>query len=128
MADMAPFRRENGAIGREFKRPNQRSSVEIPYSMGGTRNYENVEKLQSGRKPGRHRRKRLAQPLAIERLHQQAVHAGGEAGVAIFALRIGGERQHADRPVARRGLSGADAAGGGLPPPAAPPPPPPPHE
>ena len=64
-------------MGLELKRPNQRSNVDIPYSMGGTRNYDNVGKLRSGRKPGRHRRKRLAQPLAIERLHQQAVHAGG---------------------------------------------------
>src|SRR5664279_1177663 len=110
MADMAPFRRE-WAMGLELKRPNQRSNVDIPYSMGGTRNYDTVGKPRSGRKPGRHRRKRLAQPLAIERLHQQAVHAGGEAGVAVFGLRIGGERQHADWPLARRGLSGADAAG-----------------
>src|ERR1019366_10072235 len=112
MADMAPFRRENGAIGREFKQPNQRSSVDIPYSTRGTRNYDSGG---SGRKPGRDRVQRLAQPLALERLDQQAVHAGGEAGVAIFALRIGGERQHADRPVAGLRLGGSDAAGG-LPP------------
>ena len=47
--------------------------------------------------------------LAVERLRQEAVHAGGEAGVAIFGKGIGGERD--DRRAARavRLFRGADA-------------------
>ncbi len=112
MGFLAPFRREKGQIGRKLKRANRESSAVTPYSMGGTRNYDKVGKARSGRKRGRHRRERLAQPLAIERLDQQAVHAGGEAGLAVFGLGIGGERQDAGRRLARFGFGGADAAGG----------------
>jgi hypothetical protein len=67
-------------------------TVDVRYTMGRTRNYDNVEILRSGRKAGCNRFKRLAQSLTIQRLDQQTVHAGSQAGLAVFGLGIGGER------------------------------------
>ena len=58
------------------------------------------------------RREHLGQPLAVERLDQEIVHAGGEARLAILAERIGGER---DDRRARRAAS-ARPRGCGAPP------------
>src|SRR5271168_1981440 len=64
----------------------------------------------SRRAGGGKARQRRDQPLAVERLGDEAVHAGGETGVAAFGKRIGGERD--DRGPLAAGLDGANAAGG----------------
>ena len=49
---------------------------------------------------------RLGEFFAVERLDQKSVHAGFEAGVAVFHQRVGGEREDR-RPAAR--LAGLEA-------------------
>ena len=39
------------------------------------------------------------EPLPVERLHQDLVHAGSEAGLAVFRIRIGGKRDDGRPPL-----------------------------
>ena len=55
---------------------------------------------------------RRGQPFAVERLDQEAVHAGGEAGLAVLGEGVGGQRDDRRARVAAFGLGGADAARG----------------
>ena len=55
---------------------------------------------------------RVGELFAVERLDQEAVHAGLEAGVAVLHQRVGGERENRRRAAGLTGLAGADALGG----------------
>ena len=70
--------------------------------------YEAVRFTRDARRPAPAPR----QPLAVERLGEESVHAGGQAGVAILVERIGGERDDRRAPDAALGLDRADAARG----------------
>ena len=55
---------------------------------------------------------RLGELLAVERLDQKSVHAGFEAGIAVFHQRVGGERQDQRAPAGLAGFARANALGG----------------
>ena len=71
------------------------------------RRREKCDRSRRHRLAPRSQRDRLGEPLAVERLHQDLVHAGRQAGLAIFRERVGGERDdrraRAPGPPPRRG-------------------------
>src|SRR6185437_15201463 len=74
--------------------------------------YKSCETLRRDMSRGRQSRQRVGEFVAVERLYQEAVHTGFEAGIAIFHQRVGGERQDRRRPAGLTGLERADALGG----------------
>ena len=55
---------------------------------------------------------RLVELVAIERLDQEAVHPGLEAGIAILHQRVGGEREDRRPASGLAGFELTDAFGG----------------
>ncbi len=114
MASVGSISRNQFRVG-AMRSANHRVAGHPPDTMAATRFYDNVGKArvrpQASREP-ECRRNRFAQTFGIERLDQEAVHAGGERGVAIFRVGIGGERQNARGLGAAFGFGGADAARG----------------
>src|SRR5258705_34034 len=92
------------------------------YTMVWARIYDNVRTVKSRRKSARNLSSQrsplcrvvehFAQPFAVQRLDQKAIHAGGETGLAVLGLRIGGERDDAGGLALGFGFGGANTAGG----------------